>query len=324
MYQQGKVGKIQGDGGSRADCFPILAIRPMIAGVAALTLDKSMNPQRPRALFFSMPTRESVVAHATRLRPELEKHAELIDCNLESPDELAKIHADFAVVLGGDGSMLRAARLMAHRQIPVLGVNLGKLGFLADLSPEELVTEFPNVCAGKYRALEYLMFECQVIRHGTVIHQQLGLNEMAIHAGQPFAMLDVELYIDGESATTYSCDGLIVSTPVGSTAHSLSAGGPILRQELQAFVISPISPHTLTNRPVVDSADRVYELTVARPNPGTTLVVDGRVICGLSSDDRVRIERSAARFKVFSIPGHSYYRTLREKLGWGGRLRRSE
>jgi NAD+ kinase len=139
--------------------------------------------------------------------------------------------------------------------------------------------------------------------------------------GPPFDILDVDLYVDSELVTTYSCDGLIVSTPVGSTAHSLSAGGPILRQDLQAFVISPISPHTLTNRPVVDTADRVYELVVGSPHQGTSVVTDGRMLGTLQPGDRVRVERSEAQFQLLSMPGHSYYRTLREKLGWGGRLK---
>ena len=121
------------------------------------------------------------------------------------------------------------------------------------------------------------------------MHERLGLNEVAVLAGPPFAILDIDLYVDAELVTTYSCDGLIVSTPVGSTAHSLSAGGPILRQDLQAFVISPISPHTLTNRPVVDSADRVYEMVVPEPHAGTSVVVDGRVLC------QARAGRSRAR-----------------------------
>jgi NAD+ kinase len=164
------------------------------------------------------------------------------------------------------------------------------------------------------------MFECRVFHHGQVRAHQLGLNEVAVHAGAPFTIMDVDLYVDSELVTTYSCDGLIVSTPVGSTAHSLSAGGPILQKNLQAFVILPISPHTLTNRPVVDSADRLYEMEVCDPKPGTSVVVDGRVLCTLQRGDRVRIEQAAARFKLVSAPGHGYYRTLREKLGWGGRL----
>jgi NAD+ kinase len=133
-------------------------------------------------------------------------------------------------------------------------------------------------------------------------------------------MLEVHLRVDAELVTTYSCDGLIVSTPVGSTAHSLSSGGPILRKDLQAFVISPISAHTLTNRPVVDLAERVYEMVVPRPNAGTAVVVDGRVRETLEPDDRVIVRRAAPQFRLVEIAGHGYYRTLREKLGWGGQL----
>jgi NAD+ kinase len=134
-------------------------------------------------------------------------------------------------------------------------------------------------------------------------------------------MVDIELYVDGELVTTYSCDGLIVSTPVGSTAHSLSAGGPILRNDMQALIILPISPHTMTHRPVVESADRTIELAVPRPHEGTSLVVDGRVLGTLQAADRVRLVRSNARFKMVVVRGQSYYRRLREKLGWGGQLR---
>ena len=164
------------------------------------------------------------------------------------------------------------------------------------------------------------MFWCSLFRDGEVLARRLGLNEVAVQTGPPFAILDVDLYVDSELVTTYSGDGLIVSTPVGSTAHSLSAGGPILRQELQAFVICPISPHTLTNRPVVDAADRTYELVIPRPTPGSSVVVDGRVLATLEPGDHVRIERAEPRFLLMKAPGHSYYRTLREKLGWGGRL----
>ena len=134
-------------------------------------------------------------------------------------------------------------------------------------------------------------------------------------------MIDVDLYVDSDLVTTYSCDGLIVGTPVGSTAHCLSAGGPILRKDLQAFVVLPLNPHTLTMRPVVDSANRVYEMAVERPNEGTAVVVDGRMVCRLQPGDRVRVERAEQKFKLVAYPGHTYYRALREKLGWGGRLK---
>lgn len=128
----------------------------------------------------------------------------------------------------------------------------------------------------------------------------------------------IDLYADGALATRYRCDGLIVATPIGSTAHNLSAGGPILRRQLQAIVISPISPHTLTYRPLVDSADTVLELTVTEPNESTSFVVDGRILSRLLPGDRVRIERAEQTFQMLAVSGHDDYRALRDKLGWGG------
>lgn len=269
-------------------------------------------------LLLAASERPELAAEAARLTPLIAKQAEVITRDLSAGEDLSALLFDLAIVVGGDGSMLRAAHQMGRHQRPVIGVNLGKLGFLADLSLTEVVEQLPAICSGQLPVVEHLMYECTVLKNGTVVHERLGLNEVAVLAGPPFSILDIDLYVDSELVTTYSCDGLIVSTPVGSTAHSLSAGGPILRQDLQAFVILPISPHTLTNRPVVDAADRVYELVVPEPHEGTAIVVDGRVLCRFEPDMRVRIERSEARFQLVALPGHSYYRTLREKLGWGG------
>ncbi len=287
--------------------------------------EKTASAQRMMLLVLAAMERAEMATEVERLTPLIKAHADIIIRDLGSSDDLSLLDFDLAVVLGGDGSMLRAAHQMGSRQRPVLGVNLGKLGFLADLSPDEFLAQLPTIASGRIGSSEvpvtdHLMYECSVWRHGKTLEQLSGLNEVAVLAGPPFALLDIDLYVDSELVTTYSCDGLIVSTPVGSTAHSLSAGGPILRQDLQAFVICPISPHTLTNRPVVDSAERVYELVVREPHPGTTLVADGRPMCCLESGDRVRVERSEARFQLVAFPGHTYYRTLREKLGWGGRL----
>ncbi len=273
-----------------------------------------------RVMVLGAGERPNVPEAAQRLRPHIEQHAQIGVWDLSSSEDLSQVEADLAIVLGGDGSILRAVHQMGRRQVPVVGVNLGKLGFLADLSPDELVSELPRIIAGEFRIIEHLMFECAVIRNGKTVCKRLGLNEVTVVAGAPFNIFDVDLYVDAELATTYSCDGLIVSTPVGSTAHSLSAGGPILRKDLQAFVIVPISPHTLTNRPVVDRADRTYELVVTEPNEGTAVLVDGRVLCKLEPDDRVRVVQAKASFQLVEIPSHSDYGTLREKLGWGGRL----
>lgn len=273
-----------------------------------------------RVLLLGFGGRTGVVEGAERLRPVIQRFAQIAAEDFSGAADLSGVEADLAIVLGGDGSILRAAHQMGYRQLPVAAVNLGRLGFLADLTPEELPKVLENAVAGRMTVIEHLMFDCRILRGGRCLESRLGLNEVAVHGGTPFTILEVDLYVDSELVTTYSCDGLIISTPVGSTAHSLSAGGPILRKNLQAFVISPISPHTLTNRPVVDSADRVYEMSVASPSPGTSAVVDGRALRVLEEGDRVRVERAAASFKLIAAPGHSYYRTLREKLGWGGRL----
>jgi len=277
---------------------------------------------RPRVLMLDQNSKPRIQERAAELHSLLEKHVDIVATVDDFSDELPSDDCEFVVVLGGDGSILRAAHAMGYRQKPVLGVNLGHLGFLADIQPENLEAMLPQVVAGNYRVVSHLMFECDIERQGETSHNVLGLNEVAVLAGPPFAIMDVQLYVDGELVTTYSCDGLIVSTPVGSTAHNLSAGGPILRKSLQAFVISPISPHTLTNRPVVDTADRVYELVVPHPHEGTSLVVDGKVVCQLNANDRIRVTRSRAQFQLIEVHGHGYYRTLREKLGWGGRLKR--
>ncbi len=265
--------------------------------------------------------RRDVLAEAERLRPVIEEHGQIVCTDFTGMVDLSQGEADLAIVLGGDGSILRAARQMGHRQVPVVAINLGKLGFLANMSPAEVPQVLQDFAAGRLQVIEHLMFECTIWRAGQVVHRQLGLNETAIRSGAPFPVTDVDLYVDSDLVTTYSGDGLVIGTPVGSTAHCLSAGGPILRKNLQAFVIVPLNPHTLTMRPVVDSADRVYEMAVERPHEETCALVDGRVIWRLQPGDRVRVERSRAQFKMVTEPGHTYYRTLREKLGWGGKLK---
>lgn len=279
--------------------------------------------ERLRVVLLGAGDRARVLEEVERIKPAIERYADIVleDMNWEA--DLTTVAADLAVVLGGDGSILRAAKKLGSNQVPVIGVNLGKLGFLADLSPEAVINYLPEICAGNCRIVEHMMFRCRVYQADQLLWDELGLNETAVLAGPPFSMLHIELYVDADLATTYSCDGLIVSTPVGSTAHSLSAGGPILRKDMKAFVISALSPHTLTVRPIVDSADRVYELIVREPNESTTVVVDGRTMCQLTGDQRVRIEQAAPTFKLVEVSGHSYYGTLREKLGWSGNIRKS-
>jgi len=296
---------------------------PIRAGFEDESKKPAWHDRRPvRVLLLGNSQRANVPAEAERLRPLIEKHAEIVLSDFEQRHDLRGVDADFAVVLGGDGSILHAVKQLDANQIPVLGVNLGKLGFLAALSPSQFADVFPSVCAGDCRIVDHLMLACTVVRRGSVLLHCLGLNEMAILGGAPFTMIDIDLYIDSVLATTYSCDGLIISTPVGSTAHNLSAGGPILRKSMAAFVISPISPHTLTVRPVVDRADRIYEVVVQNPHSCVSVVIDGHVVSELTPDDRVRVCQADPHFRMIEVGDQNYYRTLREKLGWRGHIRR--
>jgi NAD+ kinase len=285
------------------------------------------HDQRLRVVLLSTGQLPHILDAFQRLRPEIERYADIVAKDFTGLEDVSCVEADLAIVLGGDGSILRAAHQMGLRQLPVIAVNLGKLGFLADISAGDLTTILAGLTTGELQVVEHLMIDCRVIRGGKAEYRKVGLNEIAVRAGPPFLLMDIHLYVDSELVTTYSGDGLIISTPVGSTAYSLSTGGPILRKDLDAVVITPLSPHTLTMRPVVDSADRVYEMEIVEPHPETetSVVVDGRLLCQLVPGDRIRVTRAPARFKLVAPAGHSYYRTLREKLNWGGQFpRRNE
>jgi NAD+ kinase len=260
-------------------------------------------------------TRAGVKEEAAKLLPFLEKHCEIVAFDLNQEKELCAA-ADVALVLGGDGAILRAARQMSYCQVPVLGINLGKLGFLADLSPDELRACLPQVVAGNYRVTHHLMYECEV-RAPETSRTCLGLNEVVVRSGPPFRLLDFDLLVDGEQVSAISGDGLIISTPVGSTAHNLSAGGPILGQELDAFVLTPICPHSLTSRPVVESAARAYTILMRQGSCGAELILDGQEVLALTAEHRVTVRKAPVSFGLVKVPDHSYYQTLRNKLRWG-------
>ena len=204
---------------------------------------------------------------------------------------------------------------MAYRQVPVLGINLGRLGFLADIHPHDLGC-FAQVLKQNYQITRHLMFEC-VVESPQKTQTFLGLNEVAIHAMPPLRMLELVLEVDGAVVSRFGGDGLIVSSPIGSTAHNLSAGGPILGQELDAFVITPICPHTLTSRSIVESADRIYSVRLGQAAEQALLAVDGQAIMEITRQEHVFVRKAPVTFQLVKVPGHSYYQTLRDKLNWG-------
>ena len=272
----------------------------------------------------------SVQAEARRISHDLEARGFQVFCQFADGGvgepgifgcEFASLGAvDLVVVLGGDGSILRTASWMGHQQVPVLGVNLGRLGFLADYQPDEARATFDEIGDGHFQLVDHLLLEFEILRSGELHARGLAVNEVSVLAGPPFSMIEITLHVDGQLATTYRGDGLIVSTPVGSTAHSLSAGGPILRKDLDAVLFTPLNPHTLTNRPVIDAASRHYELIVPAPNEGSACVVYGRLVSGLVAGDTIRVRQAEPHFTLVETRHHGYYSTLREKLHWGGGL----
>lgn len=260
--------------------------------------------------------RPGVVDEVERRLPTLRQKLDvrLVDLRQEADLE-SHGPADLAFVFGGDGAILRVARQMRYRQIPVLGVNLGRLGFLADIHPDNLDACLELILRGDYRVSKHIMYEC-VIEQAGQTRTCLGLNEIVVRSMPPFHMLDVALEIDGVPVAHFGGDGLIISTPIGSTAHNLSAGGPILTQELCAFAITPICPHTLTLRPLVESADKEYRIRLAKPNDSAMVILDGQESVEVTARDQIVIRRAPVQFQLVKVPGHGYFKTLRDKLRW--------
>ena len=247
----------------------------------------------------------------------------VVNCGIDecTPDNLRK--ADCAVVFGGDGSIIAAARQLSRSPdrigIPVIGVNLGKLGYLAEFSVEELKEFFPQLVKGKAKIEKRMMLLCRVLRKGKEHFSSTAVNDVFITAGPPFRMIDLKMLVDGQHLGDCVSDGLVVSTPTGSTAYSLSAGGPVLSQKMEGIVITPICPHSLSFRPIVIRADSVVELCGERLNEGTTVSIDGQVSLELDIDDVVQIRRHKRDFLVVNNPLRCEWDTLATKLGWAER-----
>lgn len=223
---------------------------------------------------------------------------------------------DFAVVFGGDGTIISAARQLSQMSIPVIGVNLGKLGFLAEFSVSELKQYFDDIIAGKTRTEKRMMLSCEVFSESKSKFSSSAINEICITSGEPFGMIELKMSVDGQSLASCASDGLIISTPTGSTAYNLSAGGPILSSNMEGMVITPICPHSLSFRPIVIKAESLVEVVGLRVNKGTTVSVDGQVSTGLSLGDIVRVKRGKGEFLIVNNPLRTQWDTLATKLSW--------
>ncbi|AVF76564.1 NAD(+) kinase [Vibrio alginolyticus] len=234
--------------------------------------------------------------------------------------ELGK-NADLAIVVGGDGNMLGAARILSRFDVPVIGVNRGNLGFLTDLNPDDFQASLQAVLDGEYIEEERFLLEAEVHRHGQIKSHNAALNEAVLHPGQIAHMIEFEVYIDESFAFSLRADGLIVSTPTGSTAYSLSGGGPILSPSLNAISLVPMFPHTLSSRPLVVDGKRRIKLVVSPENLGTQEVsCDGQVSLPVTPGDEIHIYQSPNVLKLIHPKDYSYYHVLRNKLGWSSKL----
>jgi len=259
-----------------------------------------------------------VAAAVAELLPWLRQRVEVAVVDLTMERDLEGVEADLAVILGGDGAILSTARRLGRNQVPAMGVNLGKFGFLAELSPAQFREHFDAVLDGRHGISRRMMLTCALRRGERTVAEHLALNDVVVSRGALSRLVTIGLFVDGDRATTYNGDGVIISTPTGSTAHSLSAGGPVVEPGLEAIVVTPICAHTLTNRSVVLPATIAVELCAEATPVDVGLTIDGQVYEPLAEGDRVAVRRAEESFELIDLGLRTYYDTLREKLHWGG------
>ncbi|MDA3902617.1 MAG: NAD(+)/NADH kinase [Desulfuromusa sp.] len=226
---------------------------------------------------------------------------------------------DLIIVLGGDGTLISVARLIGERNIPIVGVNLGQLGFLTEITCDELSEMLARLLADDYQVSDRMMIDALIHRNGQVVGTFTVLNDIVINKGALARIIDMETYVDGRYLTCYKADGLIVSTPTGSTGYNLAAGGPIIYPDINSLLISPICPHMLTNRPIMVWSRSVIEIDVKFENDVVFFTADGQVGRKLLPGDRVEVRRSKSRTRLVTSPSKDYFEILRTKLNWGQR-----
>jgi NAD+ kinase len=227
--------------------------------------------------------------------------------------------ADLLIVLGGDGTLLSVSRLVGDRCTPILGINLGSLGFLTEITRDEIIPVLEHLVAGELTVSERLRLDVLIRREGTEVARYRVLNDLVINKGALARIIDMEAWVDDTYLTTFKADGLIIATPTGSTAYNLAAGGPIISPALHCLVISPICPHMLTNRPIIVSDEAVIRIEVKFQNEEVAMTADGQVGMPLQGGDVVEIRRSPHPTMLVLSPTKDYFQILRTKLKWGER-----
>jgi NAD+ kinase len=247
----------------------------------------------------------------------LDTEAALTGAPARSKEALAR-EADVIVVLGGDGTLLSIAR-RADARVPILGVNMGELGFLTEVVEKEAMPMLARVVAGHYELDRRMTLAAKLLRGGRPLRRLRALNDVVITNGARARIIEFSVSVDGLPLTTYHADGVIVATPTGSTAYSLSVGGPVVEPTVQVLLLSPISPHTLSNRPVVLRPNAVVRITLAAHEDDALLTIDGQEVMPLEAGDVIEVRQSPAKVSLVRSPDRTYYDVLRSKLGWGAR-----
>jgi NAD+ kinase len=285
-------------------------------------LSRVWNIEKKRLIIFGDPRREHVAEAVAEFVEFAKGKADILaNCGVGLCDPVVLGKADYAVVFGGDGTILSAVSLLRGRDIPVVGVNVGKLGFLAEFSLAELRGFFDRISRNDLVIERRMMLRCSVATGGRETFISTAINDVVITAGPPFSMLELRMSVSGQDLANCVSDGVIICTPTGSTAYNLSAGGPILEADIAAIVITPMCPHSLSFRPIVIGAECDIKLEAITVNEGTTVIVDGRARSRLAKGDIVEIRRAEEVFLIVNNPKRTKWDTLADKLRWGEKPR---
>ena len=290
------------------------------------------NPTTVRTVgIISRPRRADIARVVPPLIEWVRAHGAEVVCDFETGECVGSVtaqtqrredlpwRADLLIVLGGDGTLLSAARLVADRQVPILAVNLGSLGFLTTVPLDDLYPILEEIFLGQHRVSERVLLQAQIVRDGNIVRRQIALNDAVLNKAALARIMDIVLRVNGEYVTTYKGDGLILSTPTGSTAYSLSAGGPFVYPTVEAFVVTPICPHTLTNRPLVIPDTAKIEIDFQAEDDAIFLTLDGQIGIELMRADHIVVRKASEKLRLVLPSKKNYFQVLRNKLKWGER-----
>ena len=282
--------------------------------------DSTHPSDKPRVFLIGNPDKPAVIDAMQRVEQIVAARAQVVGKVLaHHTDELRSAEPDLVVVLGGDGMMLAVARALGERQVPLVGVNLGKLGYLAEFGVQDLADHIDQILRDSQHVNDGMMLDVRIEGDDEPPFTSLAMNDCVVQSGPPYRMIELAVFADGEALTSLAGDGLIISTPIGSTAHNMSAGGPIVQNGVDAVVITPICSYSLANRPLVLRSLQAIDVIGVRVNEGTTVTVDGQISSPFRENDRLVVRAFDHRFRLVRHPGQSRWHTLLTKLKWGVR-----